>query len=34
MAPDGLAGYVVTIGEIIGGMKCRLALVSIAVRYP
>jgi hypothetical protein len=30
---DDPAGYVITFGEIIGGMKCRLALDSIALRY-
>jgi len=34
LAPDDLAGYVITIREITGGMKCRLALDSIAPCYP
>ena len=33
LAPNDLAGYVITIREIIGGMKCRLAFESIAPRY-
>ena len=34
LAPNDLAGYVTTFMEITGGMKCRLALDSIALRYP
>jgi len=33
LGPNGPAGYVVTIMEIVRERKCRLAFDSIALRY-